>query len=297
MERVVTRDVPDIFAVHRSLPSRRAAQRWHRAARRLCPVRAASRHLHSPRLYQDGELLSAPDTCLRPVPAPRPQFPDGRANGRRDDQQDGCPLGRGPKVNGPHHLQTPGLPAAKAGSSEHGRTATDGPRTQTSRRWLLALDPSQPVRGRPPLDDEHRGLLVEVGVHDLGDVGEEAVAVRSFGDRLRQRSPGRRSSPRPATAPRSPRPGRPWRCAGRTADPGGDPRPCARSASSRRPARRPRRPSRSRRSAATRRLARWRLSCAGARRTAPARAARTPALPVRLPATPSRTMIAPLPGR
>jgi len=47
----------------------------------------------------------------------------------------------------------------------------------------LALDPSQPVRGRPPLDDEHRGLLVEVGVHDLGDVGVEAVAVRSFGDR------------------------------------------------------------------------------------------------------------------
>src|SRR5207244_1187625 len=47
----------------------------------------------------------------------------------------------------------------------------------------LALDPSKPLRGRPPLDDEHRGLLVEVGVHDLGDVGVEAVAVRSFGDR------------------------------------------------------------------------------------------------------------------
>ena len=41
----------------------------------------------------------------------------------------------------------------------------------------FALDPLQPVRGRPPLDDEHRGLLVEVGVHDLGDIGMEAVAV------------------------------------------------------------------------------------------------------------------------
>src|SRR5215217_754099 len=48
---------------------------------------------------------------------------------------------------------------------------------------LLALDPAQPVRGRPPLDDEHRGLLVEVGVYDLGDVGVEAVAVRSLGGR------------------------------------------------------------------------------------------------------------------
>src|SRR5438067_4706285 len=47
----------------------------------------------------------------------------------------------------------------------------------------LALDPSEPAGGRPPLDDEHRGLLVEVGVHDPGDVGVEAVAVRSFGDR------------------------------------------------------------------------------------------------------------------
>ena len=28
----------------------------------------------------------------------------------------------------------------------------------------LALDPSQPVRGRPSLDDEHRGLMVEVPV-------------------------------------------------------------------------------------------------------------------------------------
>jgi hypothetical protein len=47
----------------------------------------------------------------------------------------------------------------------------------------LALDPPKPARGRPPLDDEHRGRLVEVGVHHLGDVGVEAGAVRSLGDR------------------------------------------------------------------------------------------------------------------
>src|SRR5580704_17754464 len=47
---------------------------------------------------------------------------------------------------------------------------------------LLALDPAQPVRGSPPLDDEHRGRLIEVGVHHLGDVGVEAVAVGTFGD-------------------------------------------------------------------------------------------------------------------
>jgi hypothetical protein len=80
---------------------------------------------------------------------------------------------------------------------------------------------------------------------------------------------------------------RPWRCAGRTGDPGGDPRPCARPPSSRTPARHPRRPPRSRRSAATRRLAGWRSSCAGERRTAPAPAARTPAPPARRPAMPS----------
>ena len=151
----------------------------------------------------------------------------------------------------------------------------------------LALGPPQAVRGRPPLHDEHRGLGVEVGMHDLGDVGLEAVAVRSFGDRPGRQSPGRRSSPRPATAPRRPRPGRPWRCAGRTADPGGDPPPCGRSPSSRTPARHPRKPPRSRRSAATRRLARWQSSYAGARRTAPVPAVRTPAPPVRRPAMPS----------
>src|SRR5271167_873879 len=49
-------------------------------------------------------------------------------------------------------------------------------------RGLLALDPAQPVRGGPPLNDEHRGLLVEVRVYDLGDVGVEAVAVGSPGE-------------------------------------------------------------------------------------------------------------------
>jgi hypothetical protein len=44
------------------------------------------------------------------------------------------------------------------------------------------IDHAQPLGGRPPLDDQHRGSLVEVGVHDLGDVGVEAVAVGSFGD-------------------------------------------------------------------------------------------------------------------
>jgi hypothetical protein len=85
-------------------------------------------------------------------------------------------------------------------------------------------------------------------VHDLGDLGAEAVAVRSFGDRSGSDRPaGDLRLPR-ATAPRNPRPDRPWRSAGRTADPGADTRPCARSAWSRKPARRPRRPPRSRRS-------------------------------------------------
>src|SRR5712691_1258823 len=53
-------------------------------------------------------------------------------------------------------------------------------RTALGRR-LLALDLAQPVRGGPPLNDEHRGLLVEVRVYDLGDVGVEAVAVGSLG--------------------------------------------------------------------------------------------------------------------
>jgi DNA-binding transcriptional ArsR family regulator len=45
---------------------------------------------------------------------------------------------------------------------------------------LRPLYPPQAVRGRPPLDDEHRGLVVEMGVHDLGDVGLEAIAVRTL---------------------------------------------------------------------------------------------------------------------
>src|ERR1700744_5813495 len=53
----------------------------------------------------------------------------------------------------------------------------------------LALDPPQPVRGRPPLYDEQRCLLVEVGEHDLGDGGTEAVAVRPLGDWSRGQCP------------------------------------------------------------------------------------------------------------
>ena len=37
----------------------------------------------------------------------------------------------------------------------------------------------QAVPRGPLFDDEHRGLI-EVGVHNLGDVGVEAVAVRSW---------------------------------------------------------------------------------------------------------------------
>ena len=46
-----------------------------------------------------------------------------------------------------------------------------------------ALDPPQPVTRRPPLDDEQRRPLIEVGVHDLGDLGVEAIAVGAFGAR------------------------------------------------------------------------------------------------------------------
>src|SRR5262249_4654914 len=45
-----------------------------------------------------------------------------------------------------------------------------------------ALDPAQPARRGPPLDDEQRGPRIEVSVHDLGDVRVEAVTVRSLGD-------------------------------------------------------------------------------------------------------------------
>src|ERR1700677_234274 len=46
----------------------------------------------------------------------------------------------------------------------------------------LTLDSAQPGPGGPPLHDEHRGLLVEVRVDDLGDVGAEAVAGGSLGE-------------------------------------------------------------------------------------------------------------------
>src|SRR5260221_11679454 len=49
-------------------------------------------------------------------------------------------------------------------------------------RRLLALDPAQPVRGGPPLNDEQRALLIEVRVYDVGDVGVKAVAVGSLGE-------------------------------------------------------------------------------------------------------------------
>ncbi len=84
----------------------------------------------------------------------------------------------------------------------------------------LAVDPSQPMPGCPPLDDEHRGLLVEAGVRNRHGSGHRPVP-RS----ARPGPPGRRSSPSPAIAPRSSRLAQPWRCVRRTADPGADPRP------------------------------------------------------------------------
>ena len=156
-----------------------------------------------------------------------------------------------------------------------GRTADPG--------GSLALDPAQPVLGCPPLDDEQRRLRVQVGVHDLGDIDAKAVApfalilfaalsvgtvpfpgVGAASCSSSHRSPGRRSSPRRATAPRRPRPGQPWRCARRAGDRGAGPPPRAHPASSRRPAHLPRRPARSRRAEASRRPARWPSSCAGA---------------------------------
>jgi hypothetical protein len=44
----------------------------------------------------------------------------------------------------------------------------------------VAVDPSQPRARVSALDAELRGLLVEAGVHDLSNVGAEAVAVRSL---------------------------------------------------------------------------------------------------------------------
>ena len=53
---------------------------------------------------------------------------------------------------------------------------------QDARSSSLALDPPQRLGGRSPLDDEQRRLLVEAGQHDLSDVGAETVALRSLGD-------------------------------------------------------------------------------------------------------------------
>src|SRR5262249_53711360 len=75
--------------------------------------------------------------------------------------------------------------AASARCSAFGRLSPDPPLTTraASPQALLALDLSQPVRGRPPLNEEHRGLVVEAGGDDFRRVGVELAAVRSFGDR------------------------------------------------------------------------------------------------------------------
>src|ERR1039457_1464609 len=79
------------------------------------------------------------------------------------------------------------ISAERAGGNSRGAgrshpRALPKPAEDCPRRRLLALDPAQPVPGGPPLNDKHRGLLVEVRVHDLGDVGIEAVAVGSLGE-------------------------------------------------------------------------------------------------------------------
>ena len=73
-----------------------------------------------------------------------------------------------------------GQPVVLVGHSYGGAVITRRLRAALG-RGLLALHLAQPVRGGPPLNDEHRGLLVEVGVDDLGDVGVEAVAAGSRG--------------------------------------------------------------------------------------------------------------------
>jgi hypothetical protein len=93
------------------------------------------------------------------------------------------------------------------------------------------------------------------------------------------RLPGRCASA-PSTGP-------PWRHAARTAGPGEDQRPCARPASSRKPARCLRTPTPPRDPRPTRRPATRRSSCAGQGRTALTPMARTPGRPVRHRAMPS----------
>jgi hypothetical protein len=90
-----------------------------------------------------------------------------------------------PKLGGAVNLVRPSL--ADTGRLHAARRATADQQASFETfaalgRRLLALDPAQPVRRGPPLNDEHRGLLVEVRVHDLGDVGVEAVTAGSLGE-------------------------------------------------------------------------------------------------------------------
>jgi hypothetical protein len=89
-----------------------------------------------------------------------------------------------PKLGGAVNLVRPSL--ADTGRRHAAQRATAGQQASFETfaalgRRLLPLDPAQPVRRGPPLNDEHRGLLVEVRVHDLGDVGVEAVTAGSLG--------------------------------------------------------------------------------------------------------------------
>jgi hypothetical protein len=91
-----------------------------------------------------------------------------------------------PKLGGAVNLVRPSL--ADTGRRHAAQRATAGQQASFETfaalgRRLLALDPAQPVRRGPPLNDEHRGLLVEVRVHDLGDVGVEAVTAGFLAER------------------------------------------------------------------------------------------------------------------
>src|SRR5690349_2985927 len=95
----------------------------------------------------------------------------------------GAPPGACPGTTAP----TCSAPAARSTSARgppSTRCAASGSARTSRRTWCgseesLPLDPAQPVRGRPPLDDEQRGLGIEVRVDDLGDVGVEQVALRA----------------------------------------------------------------------------------------------------------------------
>ena len=135
---------------------------------------------------------------------------------------------------------------------------------------------------RPPLDDEHRGLLVEVGVHDLADVGAEEVTVGSVGDRPRRdRPPGDLRLTRPARLraldridrravqgeSRVPRRSAPLRASGIEPNVSSPPSKATSIPEMR--------------GDPSERTVAW--SCAGARRRAPGRAARSQALRARTP--------------